>query len=219
MPQISPKLRLPRLYAILDPEQTKGRAAKTVLRALLEGGVKLLQLRAKAMPAGDFLQLACVTRALTRSHGCQLIVNDRVDIALACDADGVHLGQEDLPLRAAKKLMVDKIIGISTHDAEQAKEAEAGGADYIGFGPVFATPTKETGYVARGLDMLQQVREAVKLPIVAIGGITEGNVARVWHSGADSAAVISDILGAQEIASKIKRILAHQPISEKTPGI
>jgi thiamine-phosphate pyrophosphorylase len=213
MPQIAPRLCLPRLYAILDPEQTKGRAAETVLRDLLEGGVKLLQLRAKAMPAGDFLQLACVTRALARSYGCRLIVNDRVDIALVCEADGVHLGQEDLPLRAAKKLMGDKIIGISTHDAEQAKEAEAGGADYIGFGPMFATTTKETGYGARGLDKLQQVREAVKLPIVAIGGITESNVARVWQSGADSAAVISDILGADEIAAKIKRIVAHQPTS------
>ena len=213
MPHGSPKLRLPRLYAVLDPEQTKGRATETVLRELLEGGVKVLQLRAKAMPAGDFLQLACVTRALVRSYGCRLIVNDRIDIALACDADGVHLGQEDLPLRAAKKLMADKIIGISTHDAEQAKEAEAGGADYIGFGPMFATTTKETGYAARGLDMLAQVRGAVKLPIVAIGGITENNVARVWQSGADSAAVIRDILGAEEIAPKIKRILARRPAS------
>ena len=112
MPQIAPKLRLPRLYAILDPEQTKGRATETVLRELLEGGVKLLQLRAKAMPAADFLHLACVTRALARSYGCRLIVNDRIDIALASDTDGVHLGQEDLPLQAAKKLMGDKIIGI-----------------------------------------------------------------------------------------------------------
>jgi thiamine-phosphate pyrophosphorylase len=197
----------------LDPEQTKGRAAETVLRELLKGGVKVLQLRAKAMPAGDFLQLACVTRALTRSHGCRLLVNDRVDIALACDADGVHLGQEDLPLQAAKKLMGDKIIGVSTHDPEQAQEAEAGGADYIGFGPMFATTTKETGYRARGLDMLAQVRDAVKLPIVAIGGITENNVGRVWQSGADSAAVISDILGAEEIGAKIKRIMAQQPTS------
>jgi thiamine-phosphate pyrophosphorylase len=213
MPHGSPKLHLPRLYAILDPEQTRGRAAETVLWELLEGGVKILQLRAKALRAGDFLQLGCVTRALTRSHGCRLIVNDRIDIALACEADGVHLGQEDLPLQAAKKLMGDKIIGISTHDPEQAQEAEAAGADYIGFGPMFATTTKQTGYGARGLDMLAQVRDAVKLPIVAIGGITENNVGRVWQSGADSAAVISDILGAEEIGAKIKRITAQQPTS------
>jgi thiamine-phosphate pyrophosphorylase len=148
---------------------------------------------------------------MTRSHGCRLIVNDRVDIALACDADGVHLGQEDLPLHAARKLVVGKIIGISTHDVEQAKQAERAGADYIGFGPMFGTKTKETGYAARGLKMLQEVRRAVKLPIAAIGGITEANVAGVWQAGADSAAIISDILGADDVASKVKRILAQNP--------
>ena len=208
MPQPPRRLQPPPLYAILDPEQTKGRATETVLRELLEGGIKLLQLRAKAMTPVDCLRLACATRTLTRAYACRLIVNDRVDIALACDADGVHLGQEDLPLHAARKLMGNRIIGISTHDVEQAKEAEAGGADYIGFGPMFGTTTKETGYSARGLEMLRQVREAVRIPIVAIGGITEANVAEVWQAGADSAAIISDILGADDVADKVKRILA-----------
>jgi thiamine-phosphate diphosphorylase len=201
------------LYAIFDPEQTKGRATETVLRELLEGGIKLLQLRAKVMPAGDFLQLARVARRLTRSYDCSLIVNDRVDIALACSADGVHLGQEDLPLRAARKLMGDRIIGISTHAVEQAKEAEDGGADYIGFGPMFGTTTKDTGYSTRGLAMLRQVREAVRIPIVAIGGITEANIAEVWQAGADSAAIISDLLGADDVAEKVKRIISlHQAL-------
>ena len=123
MPQPSRRLQPPPLYAILDPEQTKGRATETVLRELLEGGIKLLQLRAKVMPAADFLQLAHVTRSLTRSYDCNLIVNDRVDIALACEADGVHLGQEDLPLHAARKLMGDKMIGVSTHEVEQARRS------------------------------------------------------------------------------------------------
>jgi thiamine-phosphate diphosphorylase len=208
MPPPSPRLSLPPLYAVLDPEQTKGRTAETVLHALLEGGVKLLQLRVKAILARDFFQIARITRDLTRSYGCTLIVNDRVDIALACEADGVHLGQEDLPLRAARKLMGDRIIGISTHDVGQAQKAEAGGADYIGFGPTFGTTTKETGYSARGLEMLRQIREAVRIPIVAIGGITEANIAEVWRAGADSAAIISDVLGADDIADKVKRILA-----------
>jgi thiamine-phosphate diphosphorylase len=213
MSQPSRRLEPPPLYAILDPEQTKGRTTETVLRELLEGGIKLLQLRAKVMPAGDFLQLARVTRRLTRSYDCRLIVNDRVDIALACEADGVHLGQEDLPLHAARKLMGDRIIGISTHSTEQAKEAEAGGPDYIGFGPMFGTATKATGYSARGLEMLRQVRKAVTIPIVAIGGITEGNVNEVWRAGADSAAIISDLLGADDISDKVKRILAlHQAL-------
>jgi thiamine-phosphate pyrophosphorylase len=202
------RLQPPPLYAILDPEQTKGRATETMLRELLAGGIKLLQLRAKAMIPVDFLQLARVTRSLTRSYDCRLIVNDRVDIALACDADGVHLGQEDLPLHAARTLVGDRIIGISTHDVAQAKEAEDGGADYIGFGPMFGTTTKATGYSARGPAMLRRVRETVRIPIVAIGGITEANIAEVWQAGADSAAIISDILGADDVADKVGRILA-----------
>ena len=208
MPQPSPGLPLPPLYAILDPEQTNGRTTEAVLRALLDGGVKLLQLRVKLMPAGDFLQLARVTRKLTQSYNFKLIINDRVDVALACEADGLHLGQEDVPLHAARKLMGDKMIGISTHEVEQAREAEGGGADYIGFGPMFGTTTKETGYNARGIAMLRQIREAVRIPIVAIGGITEANVVEVWQAGADSAAIISDLLGADDIAEKVKRILA-----------
>jgi thiamine-phosphate diphosphorylase len=208
MPTPPRGLQLPPLYAILDPEQTKSRVPETVLLELLKSGIEWLQLRVKAMPPRNFLDLACAARRRTRSSSCKLIVNDRVDIALACAADGVHLGQEDLPLQAARKLMGDRIIGISTHDVEQAKAAESDGADYIGFGPMFGTATKATGYSARGLEMLRRVREAVRIPIVAIGGITEGNVNEVWQAGADSAAIISDLLGADDIADKIKRILA-----------
>jgi thiamine-phosphate pyrophosphorylase len=201
-------LLLPPLYAVLDPEQTSGRDPEAVLRRLLDGGAKIVQLRVKSMAPRDFLQLARSARSLTRSHDCRLIINDRADIALACDADGVHLGQEDLPLHAARKIMGQKLIGISTHDADQASEAERSGADYIGFGPMFGTTTKETGFSARGVDMLRQIRAAVKLPIVAIGGIKENNVQEVWRAGADSAAIISDILGAEHVTAKTKRILA-----------
>jgi thiamine-phosphate pyrophosphorylase len=173
----------------------------------LEGGVKFLQLRAKALSARDFLQLAQTARSLTRSYGCRFIVNDRVDIALLCDADGVHLGQDDLPLEAAQKLMRQKIIGISTHDFQQAQQAEHGGASYIGFGPMFGTRTKETGYSARGLEMLREIRAAVGIPIVAIGGISENNVKEVWGGGAEAAAIISDILGAPDVTAKVRRIL------------
>ena len=196
------------LYAILDPEQTRAPSLEVVLNELLAAGVRLLQLRAKQISSRDFLQLAKLARPLTRSYGCKLIVNDRVDIARVADADGVHLGQEDLPLHAARKLMTDKIIGISTHAVEQALEAEQGGADYIGFGPMFGTNTKETGYSARGLERLQRVRAAVAIPIVAIGGITENNIAGVWEAGANSAAIISDLLRAVDIPAKVKRILA-----------
>jgi len=202
-------LKLPPLYAILDPEQTRGRPAQRALAALVEAGVSILQLRVKSLPPVDFLELAKQARAVTRAHGCQLIVNDRVDIALACGADGVHLGQDDLPLRAGRKLMGQKIIGISTHDLDQARAAERDGADYIGFGPMFGTRTKATGYEARGPEMLQQIRGAVTLPIVAIGGITEANVQEVWQAGADSVAIIGDVLHDNDPGAKALRILGQ----------
>jgi len=202
-------VKLPPLYAILDPEQTRGRPAQRALAALVEAGVSILQLRVKSLPPVDFLELAKQARAVTRAHGCQLIVNDRVDIALACDADGVHLGQDDLPLSAGRKLMGQKIIGISTHDLDQARAAERAGADYIGFGPMFGTRTKATGYEARGREMLQQIRRAVTLPIVAIGGITEANVQEVWQAGADSVAIIGDVLHDNDPGAKALRILSQ----------
>jgi thiamine-phosphate pyrophosphorylase len=202
-----PRLDLPPLYAILDPEQTRGRNPAAALDALLEGGVRLVQLRAKTLTPRDFLELARASGSLARRRDCRFIVNDRSDIALASGADGVHLGQEDLPLAAARKIMAGKIIGISTHSVEQAREAERGGADYVGFGPIFGTTTKNTGYDARGIDRLRAVRAAVEIPIVAIGGVREENVTQVWRAGADSAAIISDILGAQDIAEKVRRIL------------
>ena len=201
-------LVLPPLYAILDPEQTQGRAAEDTLRQLLAGGAAIVQLRVKTMAPRNFLELARFARAETRAYGCKLIINDRVDVALACDADGVHLGQDDLPLAAGRKLVGQKIVGVSTHDIEQARDAERKGADYIGFGPMFGTTTKNTGYAARGVEMLAKIRAAVKLPIVAIGGINEQNVTQVWQAGADSAAIISDLLGAADVVAKTQRILA-----------
>lgn len=196
------------LYAILDPTQTKGRAWLSVLQELLRGGVRLIQLRVKEMTANEFFRLAQETSELTRAAGSLLIVNDRVDIALAAQADGVHLGQEDLPLAVARKLMGERLIGVSTHDLAQAKEAEHGGADYIGFGPIFGSTTKNTGYSPRGLQMLQEIREAVRVPVVAIGGISENNITQVWESGADAAAMISDLIGAEDVAEKVRRLLS-----------
>jgi len=202
-------LQLPPLYAIFDPEQTRGRPAEHVLARLLEAGVSILQLRVKSLPPVDFLELAKDARTATRAHDCKLIINDRIDIALACHADGVHLGQDDLPLSTGRALMGEKIVGISTHNLDQAHAAERNGADYIGFGPMFGSATKVTGYEARGLEMLQQIRRAVKLPIVAIGGITEKNVREVWQAGADSAAIISDILHDDDPGVKALRILTR----------
>jgi thiamine-phosphate diphosphorylase len=208
--QKAQRVTLPALYAILDPEQIGGNSPDSVLRQLLQGGAKMIQLRAKAMSSRDFIQLAQKARDLTIPFDCKLIVNDRIDIALGSAADGVHLGQDDLPLEVGRKLLGDRLIGISTHSLEQAKEAEANGADYIGFGPIFGTATKNTGYTARGVEMLARVRAAVALPIIAIGGITEANIQEVWRAGADSAAIISDILKADDVTAKVSAILARR---------
>jgi len=200
---------LPSLYAILDPEQIRQRAVEDVLSELLRAGVKMLQLRAKALGGNDFLALAKLARSQTEIYHCGLIVNDRVDVAMLCNADGVHLGQEDLPLQVGRRLLGNKIIGISTHNIEQARQAQNGGADYIGFGPMFGSQTKDTGYSARGIDMLAKIRATVTIPIVAIGGINEQNVSQVWRAGADSAAIISDILASRDITAKIDRILSQ----------
>jgi len=197
-----------RLYAIVDPEQTGGRPVASVIDAMLAGGVSVLQLRVKDLPADEFLRLALTARERTARAGCLLIVNDRVDIALAAQADGVHLGQEDLPLEAARPLVGEKLIGISTHSPEQAEAAERGGADYIGFGPMFPTRTKETGYASQGPARLASVRQRVRIPIVAIGGITAENVAQTWNSGADAAAIISYLTRGDDVTARVKEILA-----------
>ncbi|MGE5854238.1 MAG: thiamine phosphate synthase, partial [Deltaproteobacteria bacterium] len=168
------------------------------------------QLREKNLSDRELLGRAQAMREWTRAANALFIVNDRPDIARLVDADGVHLGQDDLPLSAGRKLMGKKIVGISTHDLDQARAAECGGADYIGFGPMFGTRTKATVYEARGPEMLKQIRGAVRVSIVAIGGITEENVQQVWQAGADSAAIISDILHHDDPGAKVTRILAQR---------
>jgi thiamine-phosphate pyrophosphorylase len=203
--------RLGPLYAIVDAGLSGAAALPRLVAALGRAGVRAFQLRAKELPPRELLPLARELRSITRALEALLIVNDRADIALAADADGVHLGQEDLPLAAARRLMGRKLVGLSTHDLAQAVAAEREGADYIGFGPVFATKTKETGYGERGLEMLGRVRAAVSLPIVAIGGITEENVRGVWRAGADAAAMISELANAPDPEAKARRILSLHP--------
>jgi thiamine-phosphate pyrophosphorylase len=196
------------LYAIVD---TLGRLEFSFVdlaEKLCVGGAQLLQLRVKDLPAREFLTIAREVRATCRRFGCQLIINDRIDIALAVDADGVHVGQEDLPLAAARKVIGPrKIIGVSTHDPEQAIIAERGGADYIGFGPLFGTTTKATGYTARGLDQLREIRQRVSLPLVAIGGVTSERAPSALTAGADAVAMISDLILATDVAAKVRETL------------
>ena len=195
-------------YAMADTLNRPDLSCQDLTRQLCAGGARLLQLRLKQRPTRDFLALATEVQGLCQRSQSTLIINDRVDIALAVAADGVHLGQEDLPLAAARTILGrDKIIGVSTHTLQQALSAEQEGADYIGFGPLFGTTTKATGYTARGLEQLQEIRQHVRLPIVAIGGITVERAPAALQAGADAVALISDIVLAPDIRRRVKTLL------------
>jgi len=163
-----------------------------MINLVLRAGVKCIQYREKDLPRREIYGNAVKCRELTRLFDATLIINDHADIALAVDADGVHLGQDDLPLKEARKIMGSRIIGISTHNLDQAKEAELGGADYIGFGPVFHTTTKDAG-TPKGIDNVRIVKENVSIPVVAIGGISLDNIISVVEAGADSVALATAI--------------------------
>ena len=196
-------------YAMVDP--LAGHDPVELARLLLDSGVRMLQLRLKEACARDFLAAARAIAALSRKADAILLINDRVDIAMLSGAAGVHLGQTDLPLKAARKLMgPNAIIGISTASVEQAEAAEAGGADYIGFGPMYPGGAKQNES-GKGLAILREVRAAVGVPIVAIGGITEQRIPEILAAGADAAAIITDVVYARDVAAKVRSILALQP--------
>jgi len=189
------------LYVVTGMEFSGGRAYRDVVNACIEGGAGIIQLREKNWSVSRVFEVGREVREITRKRGALFIVNDRVDLALALKADGVHVGQEDLPLQAVRKLVGSKlIVGVSAGTPEQALQAERNGADYIGVGPVFHTETKKDARPPRGLEILEQVRQAVSLPIFAIGGIKLHNVASVIRAGADGAAVVSAVVGAADIA-------------------
>jgi thiamine-phosphate diphosphorylase len=206
---------LPALYPIVDPGGPSDGAAARVdalAEAILGAGAQILQLRMKGMPggfpSGAVLAAARRLRRVTRDAGALLVVNDRVDIALLADADGVHVGQDDLPYLEARRLVgARRVIGVSTHTVEEAVAAAEAGADYIGFGPMYPTTSKSDTRPQRSLDLLREVRAAVTLPIVAIGGISLERVAEVRAAGADSVAVIAAIGGAADPAAATRALL------------
>ncbi|GIW08144.1 MAG: thiamine-phosphate synthase [Dehalococcoidia bacterium] len=190
-----PAGRLHGLYVIVDPETAD---PLPLAAAVIRGGARVLQLRDKRNPAGASLRLAEAIGEVARRSGVLFIVNDRVDIALAAGADGVHLGQHDLPVAAARAIAGDRlIIGCSTNTVEEARRAVADGADYLGVGAMFPTRSKSDTRPA-GIARLREIRAAVDLPIVAIGGITAANAAEVVAAGADMIAVISAIASASD---------------------
>jgi thiamine-phosphate pyrophosphorylase len=199
---------IPRLYAIIDPAQAGGRSSVEVATALLAAGVRLIQLRDKRASSGELYQSALRVADCVRKRGSTFIVNDRADIACAVDADGVHVGQDDLPVESARLVVGSgKMIGYSTHVLEQVKEADRSTADYVAFGPIFTTTSKENPDAVVGLQGLIEARKATRKPLVAIGGITLGNARAVIEAGADSIAVISALVGAPDIRARAEEFL------------
>ncbi len=196
------------LYLIIDTQALKGRSHIDVASQAIHGGAKTVQLRDKLQSKRELLPIAQKLSKLCTEHNVLFIMNDYLDLALASDADGLHLGQDDLPIKVARKLLpMDKILGCSTTTVDQAITAESEGADYIAVGSIYPTPSKETAKVV-GLDRLRQIRQAVSLPLVAIGGITKDNAAEVLAAGADSVAMISTILQAESPEEAARQIVA-----------
>lgn len=197
------------LYAVIDTAYVSLPEMEETASGILGSGVRLLQLRAKGLGSGETLEASMILKRLAQKYGAAFIVNDRVDIALMSGADGAHLGQDDIPLPEARKLLgPDSVIGVSTHCPEEAARAQRDGADYISFGPIFPTVTKKDALSPRGVEYLREIRKTVSIPIVAIGGVTEDNAAEVLTAGADSVAVISDILLSKDIPGKVSSIIS-----------
>jgi thiamine-phosphate pyrophosphorylase len=198
-----------RLYPIADTVGDTARSHVDIAAAMVHGGTRFLQLRVKDRSSADFVAIARAVKRITDAVNATLIVNDRADIAKLIDADGVHLGQDDLPPRAARDLLGEgKIIGLSTHTLEQADTAAvAEPVNYIAFGPIFSTTSKNQPDPVQGLDVLRAVRQRVTLPIVAIGGITAASMPAVLAAGADAVAMIGEIVNAPSVEAKLRELL------------
>ena len=194
------------LYAVTDRAWVGTKSLYEQVKEALENGVTCVQLREKELSEDDFLKEAKQISALCKEYKVPFIVNDNVNIAIACKADGIHIGQEDMELTNVRKLVgEDMIIGVSAHTVEEAIKAQEGGADYIGIGAVFATSTK-TDVDVLSFDTLKSICEAVDIPTVAIGGIKKDNICKLKGSGIDGVAVVSAIFAAKDIATATKEL-------------
>ena len=196
------------IYGILGETFSLGRSNVETARLMVDGGIDMLQYREKAhrKDRRDMLAECREIRKITADAGVPFIVNDFLDIALLADADGVHVGQEDLPVTAVKKLAPGLMVGCSTHSPAQAARAVADGADYIGVGPIFATQTKEDVCDAVGFEYLSHVADTHTIPFVAIGGIKRHNIREVAARGAETICLVTEIIGAADIGARIQEI-------------
>ena len=205
--EVAPKID--GLYVIVGPDATRGRPVVEVAEAALRGGASVLQLRDKTGDRGDVLPVAARLRELCHDHGALFFVNDDIALGFACDADGVHLGQSDLPVDVARRILAaDKLIGRSNNSDAEVEESVAMGVDYVAVGATFPTTTVGKGArAAIGLDGIRRARELTTLPLVAIGGIKESNVADVVEAGADCVAVISAVTMADDPEAAARRLV------------
>ena len=197
-----------RLYAVTDRAWVGRQTLPEQVEAALKGGATCVQLREKELDGAAFLEEAKVLAALCRRYGVPLIINDNVEVALASGADGVHVGQDDLTVEQVRRLAGDRlIVGVSAHSVEQALAAQAGGADYLGVGAVFATATKSDAHVLPR-ETLAEICRAVDIPVVAIGGIGEDNLLQLAGTGVDGAALVSAIFSAPDVEGQCRKLRA-----------
>lgn len=197
------------LYVIIDPEAARGRDEASIAAQAIDGGARLIQLRDKTREKGLQLPVARELRTICRQEGALFLVNDHVDLALAAEADGVHLGQKDLPIAVVRRLVPrNMIVGCSTNNADEARQAEADGADYVSVGRLFPTGSKGDTRPA-SLDTLRAVKAAVSVPVCAIGGIDESTIDAVIAAGADMVSVIAAVTAADDVRDAARRLASH----------
>ncbi len=204
------------IYAITDSSLSLGRPVEEVVAALLAADVRIIQYREKRKKAGEMLRECRALRDMTRRAGAFFIVNDHVDIAMLVAADGVHVGQEDLPLADVRRLVGERmLIGLSTHAPEQVAAAVAAGADYIGAGPIFATKTKDDVCDPVGLEYLEHVVANCPIPFAAIGGIKRQNIGDLARRGARCCCLVSELVSAPDIVSRVAEVRAAMHAAER----
>ncbi len=206
------------LYPVITSEFCKGRSSLSVAQQALEGGVKIIQCREKAMPLRMLAHLAQDMRRLTDRYQALLIINDHVDLALAVEADGVHLGQDDLPMVMARKIAPDLLLGLSTHNELQARVAQTEGADYINIGPLFPTQTKTTTVTALGLDRLKAMMTAVTLPVTVMGGIKQHHLPDLVAIGATKVAMVTEVTEADQVTQQVRALRRQWPSAQGDHG-
>lgn len=196
------------LYLVTSQSLSRGRSTGEIVKAALAGGVRLIQLREKEMPLPQLARLAEKIRVMTKKAGALLIINDRFDLALAVGADGVHLGQDDLPVAYARKTAPDLIIGVSTHSLKEALAAQSAGASYINIGPLFPTKTKKWNERFLGIPKMKQIASKIEIPFTVMGGIKEKHIPDLLKAGAGTIAVVTAVTAAENPRKAAEHLLA-----------